>query len=80
MVLCHQPLLRPQRGLISRTEAVNLAEQFARCSCIHENEAGPGVRQSEEKAIYGSINFPLVALIAASVRVAAPSLPRALSA
>jgi len=28
---------------------------------------------------YGSINFPLAALIAASVRVAAPSLPRALS-
>jgi len=30
-------------------------------------------------ATYGSINFPLAALIAASVRVAAPSLPRALS-
>jgi hypothetical protein len=28
---------------------------------------------------HGSINFPVAALIAASVRVAAPSLPRALS-
>jgi hypothetical protein len=36
---------------------------------------GPGGRKNP----YGSINFPLAALIAASVRVAAPSLPRALS-
>jgi hypothetical protein len=36
-----------------------------------------GGRQKQNP--YGSINFPLAALIAASVRVAAPSLPRALS-
>ena len=32
-----------------------------------------------QTATYGSINFPLAALIAASVRVAAPSLRRELS-
>jgi len=30
---------------------------------------------ADVEATYGSINFPLAALIAASVRVAAPSLP-----
>jgi len=44
---------------------------------IDENNGGPGVRL--RNPCYGSINFPLAALIAASVRVAAPSLPRALS-
>jgi hypothetical protein len=28
LVLCHQPSLRPQRGFISRVEAVDLAKQF----------------------------------------------------
>jgi hypothetical protein len=46
---------------------------------LHRRErVPPRATQKEkpdEKAIYGSINLPLAALIAASVRVAAPSLP-----
>jgi hypothetical protein len=47
---------------------------------IDENGGGSELeKKRQKKNHYGSINFPLAALIAASVRVAAPSLPRALS-